>query len=153
MAAGIDKFRDHFDYKGDLIPLHISDELSSLSAILLNEAYYDFLISGRTVSGNVSVLDALHLVPMKMKAWLDLNDRKAAGEHVNSRDIKKHRQDIFRLFPLIDPDTRIVVPSEVFNDIQSFLNAVEEQPFDPHAIGLPLDKEYVLDVYRNIYIA
>lgn len=143
----------HFDYKGDLIPLHISDELSSLSAILLNEAYYDFLISGRTVSGNVSVLDALHLVPMKMKAWLDLNDRKAAGEHVNSRDIKKHRQDIFRLFPLIDPDTRIVVPSEVFNDIQSFLNAVEEQPFDPHAIGLPLDKEYVLDVYRNIYIA
>lgn len=140
------------NYNGDLIPLHISDELSSLSAILLNEAYYGFLISGRTIAGNVSVLDALHLVPMKMKAWLDLSDRKARGEHVNTRDIKKHRQDIFRLFPLVDHDTRISVPSEIYDDIQTFLLSVEKQPFDPKTIGLSLDKDFVLDVYRNIYL-
>ena len=139
------------NYKGDLIPLHISDELSSLSAILLNEAYYEFLLSGRTLAGNVSVLDAPHLVPMKMKAWLDLNERKERSEHVNSRDIKKHRQDVFRLFPLINQDTRIRVPSEVYDDIQTFLYSVESQPFDPNSIGLPLDKDFVLNVYRNIY--
>lgn len=139
-------------YNGDLIPLHISEELSSLSAILLNEAYYGFLISGRTIAGNVSVLDALHLVPMKIKAWLDLSDRKARGEHINTRDIKKHRQDIFRLFPLVDNDTRISVPSEIYDDIQTFLLSVENQPFDPKTIGLSLDKDFVLDVYRNIYL-
>lgn len=103
-------------YTGDLIPLHISDELSSLSAILLNDSYYEFMLGGRTVSDNVSVLDALHLVPMKMKAWLDLTERKANGEHVNSRDIRKHRQDIFRLFPLISHNAIIEVPSEVYDD-------------------------------------
>ena len=140
------------NYQGDLVPLHVSDELSSLSAILLNEAYYDFLLSGRTTVGNVSVLDALHLVPMKMKAWLDLTDRKSRGEHVNTRDIRKHRQDVFRLFPLIDPDTRLYVPSEVYDDIQSFLLYLESQPFEPKAIGLDLNKDFVLGVYRTIYV-
>jgi hypothetical protein len=140
------------NYQGDLVPLHVSDELSSLSAILLNEAYYDFLLSGRTTAGKVSVLDALHLVPMKMKAWLDLMDRKSRGEHVNTRDIKKHRQDIFRLFPLIDADTRLGVPSEVYDDIQTFLLSVESQSFDPKVIGLDLNKDFVLGVYRTIYL-
>ena len=141
-----------FDYKGDLIPLHVSDELSSLSAILLNKAYYNFLLSGRTTIGDVSVLDALHLVPMKMKAWLDLTDRKSRGEHINTWDIKKHRQDIFRLFPLIDSETRLEVPSEVYDDIQTFLLSVESQPFNPKTIGLPLDKNYVLNSYSSIYL-
>lgn len=140
------------NYQGDLIPLHVSDELSSLSAILLNKAYYDFLLSGRTTVGNVSVLDALHLVPMKMKAWLDLTDRKSQGEHVNTRDIKKHRQDIFRLFPLIDSETKLEISSEVYDDIQTFLLSIENTTFDPKTIGLSLDKDYVLNVYRNIYL-
>lgn len=138
-------------YEGNITPLHISDELSSLSAILLNDSYYEFMLSGRTISDNVSVLDALHLVPMKMKAWLDLNERKANGEHVNSRDIKKHRQDIFRLFPLIQSDTVISVPQEVYNDIQLFLSEMENIAFEPKAIDLTYSKKEVLDTYRQIY--
>ncbi len=139
------------DYKGDLVPLHISEELSSLSAILLNEAYYDFLVHGRTVAENISVLDAVHLVPMKMKAWLDLTERKAEGKHVNDRDLRKHRQDIFRLFPLISADERVKTPDEVYRDIQQFLTAMENQPFDPHSIGINFKKEDVLNIYRSIY--
>ena len=33
-----------------LMPLHIDDEVSSLSAILLNDDYYHFLLDGRTVT-------------------------------------------------------------------------------------------------------
>ena len=32
-----------FKYQGHLIPLHVDDEISSLSAILLNDAYYELL--------------------------------------------------------------------------------------------------------------
>lgn len=138
-------------YEGNITPLHISDELSSLSAILLNDSYYEFMLSGRTISDNVSVLDALHLVPMKMKAWLDLQEKKTNGEHVNSRDIKKHRQDIFRLFPLIQSDTVISVPQDVYNDIQLFLSEMEIIPFEPKAIDLTYSKKEVLDTYRQIY--
>lgn len=141
-----------FSYSGHLIPLHIDDEISSLSAILLNEAYYSFLLDGRTTSDGVSVLDAVHLVPMKMKAWLDLNIKKSKGMHVNDRDIRKHRQDVFRLFPLISEGEEIVVPAEVYNDIQQFIEAARVQPYEPGKIGLSIGKDKVLEVYKHIYI-
>ena len=70
------------------MPLHIDDEVSSLSAILLNDDYYRFLLDGRTVIDGISILDAEHIIPLKMKAWLDLKSKKAEGIHVNARDIK-----------------------------------------------------------------
>lgn len=71
-----------------LMPLHIDDEISSLSAILLNDDYYHFLLDGRTVIDGVSISDAEHIIPLKMKAWLDLKEKKTQEMHVNSRDIK-----------------------------------------------------------------
>ena len=59
-----------------LIPVHIDDNVSSLSAILLNEDYYQLLLEGRTVIDGVSVLDPVRLVPFKIKAWLDLREKK-----------------------------------------------------------------------------
>ena len=56
----------------------------------------------------VTVLDAAYLIPFKAKAWMDLTDRKAAGEHVDSKNIKKHKNDVFRLTELIDPTAKIV---------------------------------------------
>ena len=137
---------------GHLTPLHIDDDISSLSAILLNEAYYRFLLNGKTVSDGVSVLDAEHLVPMKMKAWLDLTEKSAHGIHVNERDLRKHRQDVFRLFPLIREDVLIPTPEEVLNDVVKFVDMIRMMPFDPGKIGLIVDKNHVLDVYRRIYV-
>ena len=138
-------------YTGHLVPLHISDDISSLSAILLNEAYYSFLLEGRTKAEMVSVLDGVHLIPMKMKAWLDLNRQKAEGIHINSRDLRKHRQDVFRLFPLISPDVRVAAPKEVYQDIMTFIDAVAGLPFEPKNIGISIGKEHILESYRNLY--
>ena len=138
-------------YSGHLAPLHIDDDISSLSAILLNEGYYNFLLNGKTTSGGISVLDAAHLIPMKMKAWLDLQDRKLRGIHVNDRDLRKHRQDVFRLFPLVSEDSEIITPVEVYADIQQFIEALETLPFEPKDIGLTVGKNEVLNIYRRIY--
>lgn len=138
-------------YTGHLVPLHIDDDISSLSAILLNEAYYSFLLDGRTRADAISVLDGIHLIPMKMKAWLDLNRQKSEGIHVNNRDLRKHRQDVFRLFPLINPDARIAAPEEVYQDIMTFIDAVAELPFETKSIGITIAKEQILEIYRNIY--
>ena len=75
----------------------MEDEISSLSAILLNDEYYAFLRKGRIRLSGITVLDAPYLIPFKAKAWLDLSDKKNLGIHVNSRDIKKHKNDVFRL--------------------------------------------------------
>lgn len=44
----------------------------------------------------------------------DLTDRKAAGEHVDSKNIKKHKNDVFRLTELIDPAVKITAPQGVY---------------------------------------
>ncbi|MBP3489196.1 MAG: hypothetical protein J6K53_12445 [Roseburia sp.] len=80
-----------------LTPVHIDDAVYSLSAILLDDAYYETLLAGRDVMEGVSVLKPTWLVPFKAKAWLDLSKRAEEGEKVDSRDIKKHKNDILRI--------------------------------------------------------
>lgn len=136
-----------------LMPLHIDDEVSSLSAILLNDDYYHFLLSGRTVASNVSVLDAEHIIPLKMKAWLDLKEKKAQGIHVDSKDLRKHRLDVFRLFPLVREDVQIQVPAPVLADIQEFIAQMRETDIRLKDIGISRSKDSILDIYSNKYIS
>ena len=99
---------DFITIKDDAIltPLPIDDDISSLSAILLNESYYQLLKSAVTMVDEVPVLNITYLIPFKAKAYLDLKDRKLNGEHVDSKDIRKHKNDVFRLAQLITLDTR-----------------------------------------------
>ena len=70
--------------------MHIDDEVSGLSAILLNDDYCHFLLDGRTEKDGISILDAEHIIPLKMKAWLDLKSKK---EDVHSRiRVRKERR-------------------------------------------------------------
>jgi hypothetical protein len=85
------------DQDAVLTPIHIDDSVSSLSAILLNDAYYELLLAGRDVIDGISILKPSWLIPFKAKAWLDLNEKLEHGQHVDSRDIKKHRNDIIRI--------------------------------------------------------
>lgn len=136
-----------------LMPLHIDDEVSSLSAILLNDDYYDFLLDGRTEKDGISILDPEHIIPLKMKAWLDLKSKKEQGIHVNSRDLRKHRLDVFRLFPLIREDETIYAPATVLTDIQAFILQMREIDMRLTDIGISRSKESILDIYSRMYIA
>jgi len=109
-----------------LTPLPIDDEVSSLSAILLDDDYYEFLQTGVTVSDGIPVLGAAHLIPFKAKAWLDLKERKAQGDQVDSKNIRKHKNDILRLSGLLYADLKLSLPSTVLNDMRRFFAEVEE---------------------------
>ena len=106
-----------------ITPLHIDDSVSSLSAILLNEAYYKALLQGREVIDGISVLPHSMLIPFKAKAWLDLSERDRRGEHVDSRALKKHRNDIIRMASELLLE-RCELPDEVRNDMRTFIDAM-----------------------------
>lgn len=74
-----------------LTPLPVDDEVSSLSAILLDNEYYDFLRAGATTVNGIPVISVGHMIPLKAKAWLDLTECKAKGEQVDSKNIRKHK--------------------------------------------------------------
>jgi hypothetical protein len=123
-----------------LTPLPIDDDVSSLSAILLDSDYYDFLKSGIKVIGGIPILDAAHLIPFKAKAWLDLTERRQSGGKVDSRNIRKHKSDIVRLSGLLSPVFKMDLPDTIKEDIRSFIGAAdapEELIRVAMAYGLP----------------
>jgi hypothetical protein len=109
-----------------LTPIPIDDEILSLSAILLNDDYYDFLRTGVTLLEEIPVLGATHLIPFKAKAWLDLTERKAQGHPVQSGDIRKHKNDVLRLSMLLSVNLVITLPDGLAADMRKFLTDVEE---------------------------
>lgn len=136
-----------------LTPIPIAEDVSSLSAILLDVDYYHFLHQHKIDIDGVPVVTQECLIPLKARAWLDLSARKEAGEKVDSKDVKKHKNDVFRLFQIISPDRRVELPEVVSADMTRFFDAISEEP------GLPL-KDFglaglsVLDVVealRNVY--
>jgi hypothetical protein len=109
-----------------LTPLPIDDENSSLSAILLDNDYYDYLRTGTVIVSGIPVLDSAHLIPFKAKAWLDLTQRKVKGGQVDSKNIRKHLNDIIRLSVLFSPDINMILPDSVAGDMARFLTEVDD---------------------------
>lgn len=62
-----------------LTPIPVDEEISSLSAILINDAYYAFLHSGKRTIDDIPIVSPEHLIPLKARAWLDLTRRKELG--------------------------------------------------------------------------
>jgi hypothetical protein len=113
-----------------------SEDASSLSAILLDDDYYHLLHSGtREVSG-IPVVRSEYLIVLKAKAYIDLTIRKDRGEAVEDKVIKKHKNDVFRLFRIVEPDLSIELPASIREDMRRFVNSMEKENVDLKELGL-----------------
>jgi len=138
---------------GDIVPLPLGDSISSLSAILLNHEYYQLLFDGRLSIDDVVVLSIEYLLVFKVKAWLDLTERKNNGEHVNSRDISKHLSDVVRIAASLTGEARCELPSEVRVDMEEFIRRYEASPVDPRSMQIKgIASDDVLEVLRRKYL-
>ena len=63
--------------------ISIDESIVSLSAILLNDVYYDLLKNGKKVLDGFSVIDFEALILFKLKAYLDLKERKKEKRIIN----------------------------------------------------------------------
>ena len=119
-----------------LAPIHISDDVISLSAILLNDEYYSLIEKGRTEVDNLSVLQMEYIILFKMKAWLDLSERKQNGESIDSKNIKKHKNDVLRLAAGMEPETHLYIDGQVKNDVLRFIAEIENDQTDTKTLGI-----------------
>lgn len=127
------------NYKSRVTPLPFSENLS-LSALLLDEAYYELLVEGKFLLNGYSVLEDKCLIVFKSKAWLDLKSRKAQGdESSNSSDIKKHLNDIARLTGSLMNTAKIDLPPTIKEDMNQFLILLKE-----NIELIPQNKEIIL---------
>lgn len=104
-------------------------------AILLDDAYYAFLLDGRQSNEVVTYIGADRLIPFKAHAWLDLSARKQAGEQVDSKSIRKHRNDVLQLSGLLTDDP-VELPESIQDDMRTFLERLAKEEIDLKAIDL-----------------
>ncbi len=120
-----------------LTPIPIDEAILSLSAILLDDVYYEFIIEGRRNIAGLPAVGEDRLIPLKAVAWLDLTARKDAGAKVDAKDVRKHLNDVLRLTQLLAPTTRIAVHPKIGADMARFIDAVAaDQSIDPKALQL-----------------
>jgi hypothetical protein len=121
-----------------LTPIPFDEAVASLSAILLDDDYYHFILSGRRETDGLAWVGEDRLIPLKAVAWLDLKARREKGEPVDAKSIRKHANDVLRLAQLLAPDTRIVVAEKIAQDLARFLEGIAaDATIDPRALGLP----------------
>lgn len=109
-----------------IIPLPAEDDASSLSAILMDEDYYNVVKQNLRNREGLPLLSPAGLILLKAKAFLDLSVRRAAGGTVDEKQIKKHRNDVFKLALLLAPDQSYPIPATVHADLGAFLQTFPE---------------------------
>jgi len=107
-------------------PIPTDEDISSLSAILMDDEYYEFTLAHTEKNGILNRADDLALICLKAKAFLDLSKRKADGERVDSKHIKKHKNDVFRLAAILLGDRNIKLSEHIRSDIITFIARMEE---------------------------
>jgi len=132
-----------------ILPIHISEDVSSLSAILLNDDYYDFMLSGKRMVDGISVLDEKYLIPFKTKAWCELIDRRKQGEQGQSRHIKKHFKDVNSLVSLLPQNTKVVLEGMVRQDMERFVKEILTSEF----VSGDIDVQRLHNVLGEIYLS
>lgn len=145
----------HLDVENGIIPVHIDDGTSSLSAILLNDDFYQFMINGRRIVDGIGVLGAEYLIPFKMYAWINLLEREKAGGHVNEKDIKKHKYDVFRLLQIVTSGIKVESKGLVAESIHRYIeeiSALDESEVRLAQMGLPFDRNQGVELLKEIYL-
>lgn len=138
-----------------VVPIAVDEEVSSLSALLLDPAYREVVLRCREVVEGLTSLTPEGLVLLKARAWLDLTARKLAGDTVDSKHIRKHRNDVFRIAALLGEHPVASLQASVLADLDQFLRAIETRPEEWPAIeaacgSSPLtDPEGLLEVLRS----
>ncbi|UWF49896.1 hypothetical protein NYP20_02695 [Pseudomonas sp. N3-W] len=101
----------------------VEEQAASLSAIILDDDYYNFLLAGVDHTREISHIGADRLVPLKAHAWLNKKAQLEKGVEMDSRDINKHFKDVILLsVGLTERMTEL--PERIAHDLTLFLSQV-----------------------------
>ena len=135
-----------------LTPIPIDETIASLSAILLDDTYYEFILAGRKEIDGLPWVGEDRLIPLKASAWLDLSERHAKGEQIDTKTIRKHANDVLRLSQLLAPDVRIPVAAKIARDLNRFLDGIAvDRSIDPKAIKINNSVVEIVERIRRAY--
>lgn len=88
--------------------------------------------------------------PCPRKTGMEARDLGRVRLH--SKNIRKHKNDVFRLTELIDPAAKITAPNGVYADIQEFAQRMQNESVDIKQLGLTgRTKDQILEEVKDLY--
>lgn len=108
-----------------LTPIPVDTEISSLSAILMNDDYYHYTTQNSQLEMGVHLANTEALIALKAKAFLDYKTRKENGEKIDDRQLRKHKLDVFRLMLFLTAEDNFNPPNNIKKDIIDFAETVK----------------------------
>lgn len=106
-------------------PLPFDEDVSSLSAIIMDDDFYHFTIDNSTISDGIRHASPAALIALKARAYLNLLADKAEGRHVNSKDIKKHRSDVLKNVVAVE-GAFVEAPSSIVQCVKDFIASIRQ---------------------------
>lgn len=136
-----------------LSPIPVEEDTPSLSAILLDSEYYRFIHENIQIMHDLPIVGPEILIPLKARAWLDLTARKSNGDSIDSRSIRKHRNDILRLFSLLSVRKMIPCPVSIQEDLKQFTDRVGiDHTIELKTLGIhTLTLDGIMNQIRKMY--
>ena len=116
------------------IPISTQLDKHSLSALLLDDDYYGLVRTHHDLRDGLWVANATSLIPLKALAWENLAKLKADGEKVDSNNIVKHRNDVFRLAGTLPNTAGPELAPRIMAGLNRFVAAFPENSPDWQAI-------------------
>jgi hypothetical protein len=107
-----------------LTPIPVSEGIPSLSAILLDNDYYAYTINHSKDGGGLRIANTEALICLKSKAFLDMLKRKANGDEIPDKEIRKHKLDVLRLAALLSAEDSFILPGSIKGDLQKFTEEI-----------------------------
>jgi len=134
-----------------LTPIPVGEELSSLSAILLDDDYYRYATSHTVVLDDLRFVDRDAVIVLKAIAYINNSKRKANGEQVRSEDISKHKNDIFRIVSTFTENDKYEIPETIKSDLITFLAMVEKDGLGTSGLSkeLGLGTEITFEIFTD----
>ena len=114
----------------DIVHIPMEGYTSSFSAIIMDEAYYDFAIEHSEIVGDIRILKPEALIVLKAVAYNENLRRKETGANVDQRDVDKHKKDVYRLAYVFDGSERFEVNETIKAQMKAFISEVEKSPID-----------------------
>lgn len=124
----------------------LKDELYPFSGILLDSEYVNLLKNNTEIIEGIRFSSILMTIIMKMKAWKHLRHLASDGVNIRSKNIKKHNNDIYRLWKLLTEKHTIEVGKNIYEELIDIKTELEEENIDLINFGIKgITKEEILD--------
>lgn len=139
-------------------PLPLSEDISSLSAIILDDDYYSYTIAHSVLTDGIRHADPIALIALKARAYLNLVEEKRKGGHVNTRNIKKHRSDVFKNAVLVE-ESPVKAPQAIVECVRDFVTEIRSDPNNlVESLAKAIDSEselveQLLEQLENLFTA